>query len=424
MRVLTIFFIFLLILPVFYARASADPEVDALHRQAYELFGTDMGSAMTVADRSLELAEKAGYQWGIANSYYIKGHIHRKHNDLTKALLMYLKASAILENLADERSVKTYTDVLLNSGSIFRKYYKYDEAIEFYDKGLELATAWDFPGRRSKFLYNKASNLHDKGDLSDALEALKQATQLADRLGDNARLIKCFNLFGLIHTDNEFYDAAREYYQYILSDPNATDKDKAMSLHNLALTYYEENKPEVARMYFERALKLKRQLNNPQFLFNTLHGLAEWHFKKNDLQKAGSYAMECEKLFPSLVGEPETFEIFHLLGAVHIDLNDLEKVRFYFNRYREESLAFHAKVQEVMRAKARFEMDLILAGFHLEQKALEQQAADRKIMTGLGIAIAVSLIIALVIYVRQRLFKRGLKKIVVDYIDNMNDHPL
>ncbi len=424
MRVLTIFFIFLLILPVFYARASADPEVDTLHRQAYELFGTDMGSAMTVADRSLELAEKAGYQWGIANSYYIKGYIHRKHNDLTKALLMYLKASASLENLTDERSVKMHADVLLNSGSIFRKYYKYDEAIEFYDKGLELATAWDFPGRRSKFLYNKASTLHDKGDLTVALEVLKEASTLADQLEDIDLLMDCFNLFGLIHKDSEFYEVAREYYQYILGSPDASGKDKAIAYHNMAITYDEENKVDESKSYFDKALELECSMDQPEVLFVTLYDIAEWHLKQGDIPEVEKYALEAESLYPSLMRHPETFKVFHLLGAVHIDLNDLEKVRFYSNRYYDESMAFHAKVQEIMQAKARFEMDLVLAGFHLEQKALEQQATDRKIMTGLGIAIAVSLIIALVIYVRQRLFKRGLKKIVVDYIDTMNDHPL
>ncbi|MCP4459433.1 MAG: tetratricopeptide repeat protein [Cytophagales bacterium] len=409
MRLLTIFLLILLALTI---QASSHDVVDQLHKQAYELLDVDLDSAMKIAEQSLKLSEKEDYQWGIANSYYIKGYIHRQQNKLAMAQLMYLKAINIFNHLGGKKAAKTYLDVLLNSGSIFRKYYKYDEAIEFYNKGLELADIWIMEKQKLKLLINKSSALQDKGELDNSLEVLKEAVGLAYQLEDSSRLIKCWNLIGLVHKDSQFYEMAREYYHYILSSPSASEKDKAAAYHNIAVTFNEENQFDTSREYFEMALGLKRSIDEPQLLFSTLYELTNWHMTNNDTVNAMSYALEAEQFYPELEKLPEVFSIYHFLHLIFRNQNDFDKANNYSIKYYEESQTFYTKIKEIMRAKDELEMDLILAGFETEQKAEAQQKISRQKVLTLSILLAVAGMLLVYIYIKRHFFRRELTQVI------------
>lgn len=249
MRILTL----LSFLVVVNANASTKRNIDQLHDHVYTLFKADLDSAMDLAMESLELSIDEDYRWGIGNSHFIIGYIHRKNNNLTKAFYSYLKASTALDELNDEKSIKTKISILINCGSILRKYYKYHEAVEIYDRGLNLAGV-DHPSLRLDLHYNKAHALQKKGHLDSAIVSLNEAVSLAQILKNQDQLNKCKNLLGLIHFNNKDYQAARVYYNQILSSPFSTKKSLAQANHNMAISYVEENNPDMALIYFEKAL--------------------------------------------------------------------------------------------------------------------------------------------------------------------------
>jgi len=401
MKILTILLILSSALDI--NASSTKKKVDELHERARQLQHTHLDSVMILADSSLILAKKKGYQFGIAKSYYIKGVVYRKQKNLSKAFLMYLKASVILDKLQDEKSVKTYLDVLLGSGAILVRYYKYDEAIELYNKGLELASKKSFEIRKQKLLYNKSYAFWKKGNLPNALDNLKETVQLAYKLGDSSRVLKCFNLFGLINKDNQFHETAREYYEYILASPRASDRDKAAAYHNIAVTFNEENQLDISKEYFDKALVLKRTINDSQFLFNTLHNLAERHLKNDEIQKSLTYALECENIYPSLFAQPETFGIFTLLYRINYNSNAFKKANIHAEIYFEESQSFIEYQDDIMRQLKSFQMDLIMAGFELEQRAEKQKATFYLIIKILSGLIGICLLI--IGYLRYRKYR-------------------
>ncbi|MCP4459431.1 MAG: tetratricopeptide repeat protein [Cytophagales bacterium] len=410
MRLLTIFLLILLALTI---QASSRDVVDQLHKQAYELLDVDLDSAMKIAEQSLKLSEKEDYQWGIANSYYIKGYIFKQQNILAKAFLMYLKSSEVLHKLDDERAAKTHTSVLLNSGAILRKYSQYEAAIEFYDKGLKVANDWDFVKQQLKLQYNKASSLRKKGELQTAMELLKETASLAHSLEDHGQLLKCFNLLGLIHKDNGFFTEAREYYQYILESPHGSPKDRALAYHNLAIAYNDENQSDTSKAYFEKALKLKRTFDHPEVLFITLHDLAKWHLKFGDIDQADKYAVEAESLYSSLSAEPKYFDIFHVLDTLSHVRTSYDQSQLFGARYYQESQTFMSHQEEILRQLKSFQIDLIIARHEAElQKAEAQQEISRLKILILSILLALAGVLLVYIYIKRYIIREELTKVI------------
>ena len=167
----------------------------------------------------------------------MKGYNYDELDDLPHALMSYLHALKILEKTSDKSLRARHIDVLHDIGNIFGKSYKYTNAIAYYDRGLELATNEDDQSRMLMLMYSKAYDLLQLKRTTESIELLKDACNLSNRYADTTMLLKCFNLLGVIHKENSFFTAAREYYQYILESPSATARDRARALHNTAVAY-------------------------------------------------------------------------------------------------------------------------------------------------------------------------------------------
>ena len=389
-----LFLITFLYLVSYILKASDSSTIESFHKQAYQLLNTDLDAAMVLADSSLRLAQEAGLNWEEANSYYIKGYIYGKNNQLSKAFVMYLKSARILEALKDEKSSKTYTSVMLNSGKILRKFHKYDEAIECYERGIKVAVAWgqqlDF--QMTKLNYNKAYCLREKGNQPQALQILKEVSKQFFEQERNTYVIKSFNLLGLVHKDGGYYTAAREYYDYILNHEKASAKDKAQAYHNIAVTYREEKNMAKAEAYYAQALALEETLEGEEeLLFRTLHDLSDLYLVENRLDEAKSYALQCEALFPNVISEPETYDVYHLLTNIHLTTANLEKVDDYHQLFFQSSAAYINVQQALLSKYKQFQMDLIMAGFEAEELANQEQRNARTylLLAFVGVFLAI-----------------------------------
>lgn len=356
----------------FVAKASDNSQITHLHDQAYSLLSSDLDSAMLIADSSLSLAIDANLHWEIANSYYIKAYILDEQNKLSQALYMYLKASDALSNISADTDPKISANILLNSGIILGKYYHYDEAIKYYDQGLEQTDSTP-SYQRLKLLYGKAYHLRRQGEYISALEVLKEASNLAIDLERPSFLLKCYNLLGLLHRENNFLEEAKSYFDHILADPQSSIKNKGLAYNNLALLHYDAGDIDLSKYYFDKAIFYTEQLNDKKPLFNSYQGLCASHLEINDLIAAEKFALKCEELYPSLTNDPETYSVFFYLDTINYLKNEINKSQFYSSKYRQASLQFIEDREDIIKQSKKFQMSLLISGFEAEQKANDQR---------------------------------------------------
>ena len=100
-------------------RANAsEKEVDDMHDHIYTLISEFPDSANILADASLELSKSINYDWGIGNTYFIKGFIAKKQNHLSQAFLYYLQAIEFLESENTKKAIRAKTMNMSNCGVI------------------------------------------------------------------------------------------------------------------------------------------------------------------------------------------------------------------------------------------------------------------------------------------------------------------
>lgn len=386
---LTAFFFFFSLL----CSTSTKSVIRKLHEKTYALIDTDPNAALILADSSLLIAQETDLAWEEANSLYIKGYLYNDMNENTLSVQSYLKSIQVLDGLDDKIAAMTQTSVLLNVGDIFRKYHKYQEAVELLDKGVKIAEEWGFDKQKLKLLYNKATAFFFQGQLDQSLVVLNKAINLATAQNDYKRIIRCWNLFGLIHKEAGRFLTAKLYYQNIIGSKYSTAKDLAFAFHNLGNIYKMESSPDSAKLSFETAIKSSLETGDTKTQFISLYALAELHYENSRLKIAKSYARKAEALYFETERLPEHFALFHQLHLIYADLNQITPSSKYARLYHDESQKFYSEMKKIMRAKDEFHMDILLAHFKREQNVVHEKAKLYRLLTILSAIIIVLILI-------------------------------
>lgn len=252
---------------------------------------------------------------------------------MKKVILSIISFFVVNNSFALKESYNVFSQAL-----IFEKEGKYDMAMEYYKKAIEMDP--------QPFLYKQALNLAlQTGKVKEAKEysqyIINSDTNSAENwfLYGNALWIageiqeakKAFEK--VIELDPNYADA---YYQ--LSSLNSDNTEKAISYLNKfmelkpdykAEVYYQialiyESKKNYKKMleYIEKSIKEDESYLKPRYL------LAYYYESKNDLKTA------IEKYNEILKIDPSNVEILNHLGEIYLSpsINDIEKAKSYFDK--------------------------------------------------------------------------------------------
>tara|TARA_Y100001980_G_C14556906_1_gene353220 strand:- start:104773 stop:105909 length:1137 start_codon:yes stop_codon:yes gene_type:complete len=371
-------------------------------------------SALAIADKALEIAETADYNWGIANSYYIKGYIMNMiQNKPVAGLLMYLKAGHVLENELDEKSVETYTSLMLNAGSILHVHGKNKEAIDLYEKALKKANLYHLENQEAKLLFNIAFASRDRGDLTRAVENIKSAIEQSEKLENWKLLNDSWNLLGMIMKDDERYSEAENCFLKIVNNPNTTPILKANAYNNLGDLYFSEEKFEEAASAY---LQAGQYPTIPVIKFDSYLGLTNVYQQTGDLASALKYAGDAIHVYDSVVTEDRYLQVFNTMSQLYLKMGDQQMANHYSESYFEETQKFFQAQKELIKIKNEFQVDLLLAGFYTE---IEIEATEEKysntLVFGITIFFAAILLVHLAYRRRMTSSREKIRRILNDY---------
>ncbi|MEQ8336361.1 MAG: hypothetical protein RIA62_03395 [Cyclobacteriaceae bacterium] len=397
-----------------FTNSDVIAEVDTCHKQARAILFQHPDSALAIAEKALNMSESADYTWGIANSYYFKGYILEEvQNKSVAGLLMYLKAGHILENQLDERSVGAYTGLMLNAGSVLHKHGKNDEAIDLYEKALKKAKLFNLKIIENKLLFNIAFASRDKGDLPKAIETIKAAIELSERLEDRKLLNDSWNLLGMILKDDLRNNEAEKCFLTIVNNPDSRPIIKANAYNNLGDLYISEEKFEQAVSAYLKAGQLH---TIPVIKFDSYLGLTNVFQQTGDLSNALKYASEAVHVYDSVVPEDRYLQVFNIISQLHQQKGDQQLANHYSNRYFEETQKFFQAQKELIKIKNEFQVDLLLAGFYTE---MEIEATEEKysnvLVFGTTIFFAAILLVHLAYRRRISSSREKIRRILNDY---------
>jgi CHAT domain-containing protein/tetratricopeptide (TPR) repeat protein len=141
---------------------------------------------------------------------------------------------------------------------------RYDEAIEWSRRALEIAQSENYQATAAKVMGNLGWCYRRLGDLDNAEKYIAQAEPLLARLGRRDDQQIAVGNLGSVRFSRGDYRNALVYYKRALAtaEKYRFDSSKALWLNNIATTYIEMRDLAAAEPYNRRALELQSRLND------------------------------------------------------------------------------------------------------------------------------------------------------------------
>jgi len=147
-----------------------------------------------------------------------------------------------------------------NEGNQYFQESKYKEAIESWEKALEIGRAQANDQVISKCLLNIGTALSAKGDWNNALKYYKQSLELEQKLDDPSGIAEALANIGDAFLSLEKWEDARTYYQQSLETIEGDEGTQARLYLNIGLTLLSEGNWNEAIQSYQKSAELFKNL--------------------------------------------------------------------------------------------------------------------------------------------------------------------
>ena len=212
-------------------------------------------SALYYSHKAINLFEKVGHDPGAAQGHLRLGYIAENEGDFTTATTHLFEALAIFEKAEDDQgSFKA----MLGLGKLFFKMDRYNEGIDIVKKArLEYKTI-----KEDDIAYYNlvlGNNYRGAGNFEQALKHYDACRILAEKNAYNIDLIYTHTFMADIYQEQQKFDIAREYYQKAIGYARVY-KDRNLETFPLigsGRLYNRQGQFEYAIEQFEKAMRTK-----------------------------------------------------------------------------------------------------------------------------------------------------------------------
>ncbi len=273
-------------------RAEPDTtKVKILNRLAYLLHRPEPQQGLTYALESIVLAEKLGFEKGLAHGYNSLGACYWNQSELDSALKYYGKSYEINEKLGIARgttgalsnmaiiynnrgdyvnAIDTYTLALEgmrkegfdsyiaitsnNLGLVFEKIGNYPEALKYFKEAIKIGEPLEMTNLTGPAWINVGNIYNYTGEPELELEAKKKALEIGKEFDDKYIMGLAFNNLGSFYKRRGEYEQALDHFRQALSINTEVGRKTsiALNLSNIGSTYrdigaYEESFEELKK---------------------------------------------------------------------------------------------------------------------------------------------------------------------------------
>jgi len=201
--------------------------------------------------------------------YNLLGSIYEAMGDLDNALLYYNRGLNLVKELGDRNREAT---MLNNIAGIFETKGEYDKALSYYEESLRLQT----DEKDKAPTYNNMALIYSKrGDFKKAIDYLKKAIEIFERYGDYHRLAQTLLNLGDTYRRAEDFSNAENY---LLDGLNRVKKlnDKfweAGAYKYLGWLFRDKGDKQTARDYLTKAYNLYKSIGAESMATDALFSL-------------------------------------------------------------------------------------------------------------------------------------------------------
>ncbi|WP_378178240.1 tetratricopeptide repeat protein [Aquimarina sp. SS2-1] len=402
-----------------YSKLEADlnklKKTEALSNLYYNL--KDFEASFKMDKKILELSKLLNDSLGIAKAYSNYGIHYRNINKLDSAYHYFYSANKIYESYDKNKSID-HSIYAFNHGKILIDLAKLSRNVKNFGNSealtIEAIKKFKFSGNE-RFLpicYNNLGMIAKNSKrYNEAINYYKKVIELTDNK-DQDTLYKTvsFNNIGTVYKSKEQYDKAEKYFKKGLSfESFLRNKPKrfARLLDNLGYVKFLANKNNDSSLYlFNKAYKIRDSIKDIRGLSTNYLHLAKYYQSKDDNYLSKEFAEKAKQAATTINENTELLQAYDLLAQV----SPPEEGRQYAMQYIKlsDSLTKRDNLFRDKFARIRFETEekekQILQKEQLIKEGEQQiqEVQNQNTIYLLGMLLLVTFIAFIIYFSRQR----------------------
>lgn len=298
-----------------------------------ELYEMDAYSeAMEHALQAKALAEKLGFQSGLASACRRIGAIYTEQGKYPQAIEGLLSSIKIYEQLKDEHGIFMVNN---NLGTVYYYQQDYDKALEYYMKSL----------------------------------AYKNSDGLT-----------CSNIGMVYGEQNNFILALNFFFKSLASYKKSFDRSGiSLALTNIGAVYELQNNLDSALLYYENSLNIKKEIQDYRGECDVLGSMGDIYFKENKYYIALKYQNKC-LILSKQIGYLNGIKLTEqALSNIYFELKQIDKSFEHYKNYVaiRDSMFNEENTKQTVRFEMNHQFDKEQERIKLEQEKKDAIQAEQ-----------------------------------------------
>lgn len=201
----------------------------------------------------------------------------------------------------------------------YQQSYRSDSAEILINEAKALITSEEHPREFAMAQSLLGIVYEGKGDLPEAIKALKQAAPIFYELKDSFKYAVTLNSLGLVYEIQANYTAALESYLQALVIFQALDVPRGVKslFKNIGIIKQKQKSPDEAVVYFKKAQAISKSINNVGSQAKALNDIGAIYMDLNQIDSASFYLHESAMVYEKIESEAGKSEVHNNLGKLY-----------------------------------------------------------------------------------------------------------
>jgi adenylate cyclase len=363
---------------------------------ARRLYNTNPSEMDSIAHTALRIAERSGYERGIAESLLQIGRSFVVRGRLAEGLDFIQKARPLFEEMRDTFGVSSTAHAL---GNIYLDQANYETALQYYLEALRLREATGDRRGIANTLNNLGILYKQQRKYTDALVYYRRSYVIEQQDNNTSGLASCLNNIGLIHQEQHEYTLATSYITQSLALERKLSRKSgiAMSLNNLGVLYDVQHQTDSALLCLREAFLLKQELDDKGGLAFTQNCISQVLRNAGRVKESVQAAQDALRRAEASRSQTHIATAAEHLAAGYKLLGEYKQALFYTDlaSVTRDSLFNAERDKDLNRMESAYYLDKKQAENDLLRSNNE---AQRRLLIaiGLGGCIAIAFVVFLV----------------------------
>ncbi len=369
-------------------------------------FQGDYTKAIEFYNKSAKIDKEQNDLKGVAGSFNNIGNIYADQGKYEKAIDYYEKAKKLKEEIGDLQGAgRSYGNI----GSIYGEQSNFPKALENFNKAL---TIYDQTGSDAHvLLLNFAAVYQIQNKYDEALIYVNRALEINKKQNNKREIASCLNVIGDIYKEQALHKKALGLYIEALT-LNKEIKSKrgiAITLNNIATMQLVLEQESEALYSYNKALVINKEIESQLGTCRSYLGLSRVYYSKKQNVKALDFALESQKISGKLELLVLQKEAYEMLSKIYSSIGQYDKALISHQQFKilNDSIFNKENIEKItqLEYEYKFQQELesannreIKLNKSVKSTSLDLKKSQRNSFIAIIIILLVSIVSASIIF--------------------------